>query len=263
MKIGKTLWVILMIGFFAALTLIISLRSDIYYSDIIFGGSATGEISEDVGEKTASEIKKASDKYKDLQFPDIDISEWRYMVFNSEHVVKDYAPELESFNDRGIKIDARIMANLYQMVMAAQKDGFEPIVALGYVSYTAQQQIINAKATELAEEKGISFAEARKLAERKIELPGTCEHQTGLAVDITDKLYEDTDYPEMDPELYKWLDEHCHEYGFIKRYPADKKTITGRDEPWHYRYVGKTAAEFIYENGLCLEEFTAHYNAQK
>ena len=36
------------------------------------------------------------------------------------------------------------------------------------------------------------------------------------------------------------------EYGFILRYPPEKVDITGIIyEPWHYRYVGKTAAEEI------------------
>lgn len=45
-------------------------------------------------------------------------------------------------------------------------------------------------------------------------------------------------------------------YGFILRYPTDKRDITGITyEPWHYRYVGKKAAKEIFEAGLCLEEY--------
>ena len=54
----------------------------------------------------------------------------------------------------------------------------------------------------------------------------------------------------------KWLAEHAHEYGFILRYPADKEEITGiLYEPWHFRYVGKQAALFLWESNLSLEEF--------
>lgn len=53
---------------------------------------------------------------------------------------------------------------------------------------------------------------------------------------------------------------HCQDYGFILRYPADKQDITGvMYEPWHFRYVGKEAAAYIMENGLCLEEFLDLY----
>ena len=56
----------------------------------------------------------------------------------------------------------------------------------------------------------------------------------------------------------KWLMQHCWEYGFILRYPKDKTAVTGIIyEPWHYRYVGKEAAEEITKKGICLEEYLA------
>jgi D-alanyl-D-alanine carboxypeptidase len=53
-----------------------------------------------------------------------------------------------------------------------------------------------------------------------------------------------------------WLLTHCSEYGFILRYPADKEDVTGISyEPWHFRYVGKEAAQYIMDNGITLEDF--------
>lgn len=52
---------------------------------------------------------------------------------------------------------------------------------------------------------------------------------------------------------------NCADYGFVIRYPSDKVSITGRNEPWHVRYVGETAAKFMTEHNLCLEEFAALY----
>ncbi|MBQ1243239.1 MAG: D-alanyl-D-alanine carboxypeptidase family protein, partial [Clostridia bacterium] len=55
---------------------------------------------------------------------------------------------------------------------------------------------------------------------------------------------------------YKWLSDNAHKYGFILRYPSDKTDITGiAYEPWHFRYVGKSHAKEIYNQGLCLEEY--------
>ena len=90
--------------------------------------------------------------------------------------------------------------------------------------------------------------------------PGTSEHQLGLAVDLMDKNYSRLVYENMDQEMFAWLDAHCAEYGFIKRYPTRKLLLTGWDEPWHYRYVGVEAATFIMEHGICYEEFYAHYD---
>ena len=59
-------------------------------------------------------------------------------------------------------------------------------------------------------------------------------------------------------EQYAWLREHAHEYGFIQRYPANKADITGISyEPWHYRYVGVSAATQIRNQDITLEEYVA------
>ena len=39
------------------------------------------------------------------------------------------------------------------------------------------------------------------------------------------------------------------------RYPKEKENITHINyEPWHFRYVGQEVANYLYENGLVLEE---------
>ena len=85
--------------------------------------------------------------------------------------------------------------------------------------------------------------------------PGCSEHETGLAFDVTTRYdsgtFEDT-------AQFKWLIEHCWDFGFILRYPKDKTNITGiAYESWHYRYVGEEAAKIIHENGWTLEEYCA------
>lgn len=55
---------------------------------------------------------------------------------------------------------------------------------------------------------------------------------------------------------FRWLSEHCHEYGFILRFPKGKEDSTGVIyEPWHYRYVGEEAAAYVHKNGITLEEY--------
>ena len=80
---------------------------------------------------------------------------------------------------------------------------------------------------------------------------GHSEHQTGLAFDLN-SLEES--FGETREGI--WLREHCWEYGFIIRYPKGKESITGyMYEPWHVRYLGKSAAKSVFESGLCLEEY--------
>lgn len=84
---------------------------------------------------------------------------------------------------------------------------------------------------------------------------GHSDHETGLAFDIN--LYSDGVAAEFDGTGdYAWLTEHCADYGFIQRYPADKVEQTKFSaEPWHFRYVGIPHAVYMTENGLCLEEY--------
>ena len=105
------------------------------------------------------------------------------------------------------------------------------------------------------------YQEAADKAKKEVAFPGTSEHQLGLAVDLMDKNYSyKPRYEDMNQDMFAWLDAHCAEYGFIKRYPTRKLLLTGWDEPWHYRYVGVEAATFIMEHGICYEEFYAHYH---
>lgn len=90
-----------------------------------------------------------------------------------------------------------------------------------------------------------------KDAEQFSARPGHSEHQTGLAVDIN-SVHQSFG----NSEEAAWLRKHAHLFGFIKRYPKTKEKITGYHyEPWHYRYVGVSAAKYIHKNQITLEEY--------
>lgn len=123
----------------------------------------------------------------------------------------------------------------------------EIVIDSGYRPYKYQSMLLN----DLIKEKGI-------FAYKSIALPGTSEHQTGLAVDIgfyKNGVYDDNFKVSDYLKEFKWIEENAYKYGFIVRYPKDKESITGYiHEPWHLRYVGNVA-EFIYKYNLCLEEY--------
>ncbi len=55
---------------------------------------------------------------------------------------------------------------------------------------------------------------------------------------------------------YAWIAEHAAEYGFVLRYPDGKADQTGiSPRAYTFRYVGVPHAAYIYDNGLCLEEY--------
>ncbi|MCR5482145.1 MAG: M15 family metallopeptidase [Clostridia bacterium] len=148
------------------------------------------------------------------------------------------------------KVDERIYPSLQKMFDDMRAEGIYPVVASGYRTKEEQQIIMDEKIQAYRAE-GYCEEDAANKAREWVALPGTSEHETGLAVDIN----ADTNMSSGE-EVYEWLRIHAHEYGFIKRYPQDKSEITGIcDEPWHYRYVGESAAAEITEQNLCLEEY--------
>lgn len=175
---------------------------------------------------------------------------WSLILVNRDHPLPDdYAFETITL-DSGEQIDSRIYPSLQKMFDDMRADGVYPVVASGFRTYQKQAEIMQQKIEAYCAQ-GYPERTARELAEDWVAAPGTSEHQTGLAVDINGDGTRSTS-----DEVYGWLLEHAHEYGFIQRYPAGKSEITGiLNEPWHYRYVGLSDAAQIKQSGLCLEEY--------
>ena len=194
--------------------------------------------------------------YADL--PDIDITSWEYLLCNPAHNIGQYAPEVVQVESSTSYIDTRVLEPLLNLLQGARAAGFAPHVYVGYRSYIMQSSQYNSVVSDF-ESQGYTTLDAEKAAAEVSAAPGTSEHQTGLGLDLLDRYAESLSNYEMDENFLAWLDEHCTEYGFIKRYPENKISITGRYEPWHIRYVGTAAAEFMKLHDLCLEEFVNLY----
>ena len=190
--------------------------------------------------------------------PDIDIDSWQYLLANSDNNIGKYSPQVVAVEETAQYFDERAVDALVDFLDAARAAGYSPYIMASYRPYSSQEYIYNGKASQLSwpdYPDAQDYADAAKL----VAAPGTSDHQTGLAVDITDKYYSTMDASRMDQEFLTWLADNCAEYGFILRYPSSKVSITGWDEPWHFRYVGKEAAVFIMDNNLCLEQFVSLY----
>lgn len=176
-------------------------------------------------------------------------ADWQLILVNAEHPIpKDYEVELTQLAN-GIFLDSRIYPDLQKMFDDARSEGVHPIVGEGYRTYQAQQQIMKEKIDSFVLE-GYSKSDAKKLAREWVAEPGTSEHELGIALDINADEGSDA------WEVYTWLADNAHQYGFILRYPQGKEEITGIDyEPWHYRYVGYEAAQEMYDQHITLEEY--------
>ena len=150
-------------------------------------------------------------------------------------------------------VDRRMAKDLLQMVKAAEQDGVWLWVASGYRS-RERQQFLFQKAVEERVRQGMEEEEARASTMKTLALPGHSEHETGLAVDFNDVSGEFTN-----TKAYDWLQQNGSKYGFVQRYREEKSSITGvEEESWHYRYVGKEAAQEMEQLHMCLEEYVQY-----
>ena len=181
--------------------------------------------------------------------------DWRLVLVNESHPLpEDYAISLVRIRSN-TQIDERIRDPLNRMLETAGTEGLIIVVASAYRSIERQWELFDNKVARLIAQ-GINETDAQSEAAKEVAWPGSSEHHLGLAVDLVAYHNQRLDDTQDATEENKWLREHCHEFGFILRYPPDKSEITGVIyEPWHFRYVGPEAAEVIMARGLCLEEY--------
>ncbi len=133
-----------------------------------------------------------------------------------------------------------------EMYDAAKAEGYGLLVNSAYRSYKDQNEIYQTYYNLYGENY------VKKYAAK----PGFSEHQTGLSLDVASTK---SDIFENSKE-YKWMKENSYKYGFILRFPKNKADITGfKAEAWHFRYVGKDIAKYVYENNLTFDEYYARF----
>ena len=167
---------------------------------------------------------------------------------------QDWSIQTEEVQN-GYEMDKRAAPAMREMIQAAKEDGVELMLCSAYRSIEKQQQLFD-RSQQAYMAQGMSEEEAYAKTATETAIPGTSEHQTGLAADIVTPTYQMLDAGFADTPAGQWLSEHAAEYGFVLRYPQDKQEVTGIIyESWHYRFVGKTHAKLMKESGLCLEEY--------
>ena len=204
--------------------------------------------------------------------PAIDIHEWQYVLVNGDHPIEPlyYQPETLAYlnmvgDDTDIRtefdpnrqmVDIMIAQPLIDMVQGCKAAGLPVYLSSGFRDYGSQQ----ANFDRVCANNGIS--DGKNGEGNYITMPAGCsEHQTGLCIDITDVYHEIKNDAIAQVPTVQWLAEHCAEYGFILRFPTEKRGITHvMGESWHFRYVGQEAARYMTDNNLCLEEFVALYS---
>ena len=153
-----------------------------------------------------------------------EIDDWRLVLVNYENTLpNDFSPELSNI-DKTRKFDSRAIEFLMMMLEDIKSQGYKNIWSQStYRSVARQEEIFNKKVNSYIS-MGKTREEAEKLTLQKINKPRTSEHNLGLAVD-----FNNVDYNFEKSKEYKWLMENAENYGFILRYPREKKDITKVD----------------------------------
>jgi zinc D-Ala-D-Ala carboxypeptidase len=145
------------------------------------------------------------------------------------------------------KMRKEAAAALEDLFAQAKADGLHLYAMSGYRSYETQKQIFNHNLK----------TEGQAAANAVSAHPGTSEHQTGLAMDLTTgSMHEQLEQSFASTPEGIWVQKHAAEFGFIVRYPKGKEKITEyENEPWHIRYVGKEAAQEIMSKNITFDEY--------
>ncbi|BFT70250.1 D-alanyl-D-alanine carboxypeptidase family protein [Paenibacillus sp. P36] len=156
-----------------------------------------------------------------------------------------FAEKIEKRKMRSVAAEA-----IEKLVAGAKKDGINIAGVSAYRSYATQKSLFQRYVQKDGEEKAKMYS----------AVPGTSEHETGLAIDVSgsDGKCAAEDCFGGTKEA-NWLEKHVQEYGFVIRYPKGKEKITGYQyEPWHIRYVGVDTAKDMVAKKMTMEEY---YNA--
>lgn len=157
--------------------------------------------------------------------------------FVPEHLIDIGIPFDALPGDPKRLLEAKAARAAAALICRSRQEGLNIYGVSGYRSYLRQKELYT----------GSPYVAA----------PGTSEHQSGLALDVS--------CPEIRMDLTEefaytpegiWLTKNASLYGFILRYPKNKEQITQVPyEPWHIRYVTKPLAAYLALTGMTLEEY--------
>lgn len=204
-------------------------------------------------ETTKIEYKYDIEKYKSN-------GEWSLILANpTNYLPEGYSFELANVQGK-YEMDQRAAYAAKDMISAAAEEGVTLTICSAYRSHERQTTNFRTKLQSFLDE-GMEYDAAYARTARIIAIPGTSEHETGLALDIVTPSYVDLDAGYANTDAAKWLYDNAKYFGFILRYPSDKEDITKiMFEPWHYRFVGTEYSIQIMDAKQCLEEFLNKVN---
>jgi len=156
-----------------------------------------------------------------------------------------------------LRLEGEAMDNLNSMLEAAYSEGISGmVITSAFRTFEKQTSLFNNKTNLLSRK--MNRRTAMEEASKIVALPGSSEHQTGLAADVCSEsvgLIRNFGSTSQG----KWMEDNSWRFGLIIRYPMEKTDITGIIyEPWHVRYIGSGHSELVKSRNLCLEEYVEY-----
>ena len=175
------------------------------------------------------------------------------MLINKHYYVnKKFQPDdLVKINkkyasEEGMKLNRKAYEAFIEMYNAASLENLSLVINSAYRSYDDQVDISNLYLKSYGQ----------NYVDKYVARAGFSEHHTGLSFDVGSTS---TNVFARSNE-YTWMLENAYKYGFIQRFTPEFEDITGfRAEAWHFRYVGKKVAKYIYDNKMSYEEYYARF----
>ncbi|MGT2666422.1 M15 family metallopeptidase [Streptococcus rifensis] len=182
--------------------------------------------------------------------PDLSLDSWDLVLVGPNYVAEEMNPELREVS--GVLVDSRIAEATANFLAAAQTVDPSVHLILGYRSLADQSGLYETFIAQEMEAQGITREGAIPFVDAYFQAPGTSEHMTGLAIDMSTVDYVNL----MDPAITAQLAAMAPDYGFVLRYKESYQAQTGvAAEDWHFRYVGVEAARYMTDYDMSLETF--------
>ncbi|MCG7286713.1 D-alanyl-D-alanine carboxypeptidase family protein [Cellulomonas sp. ACRRI] len=148
----------------------------------------------------------------------------------------------------GYQVRPEVADPLARMLAAAAGDGVTLALRSAYRSYDDQVRVHADLVARVGQQR----------AEEVSARPSHSEHQTGLAVDVGSTSRPDCDFQDCfgDTDEGRWVAARAGEFGFVVRYTAENRAVTGyAPEGWHLRWVGTDLVAELDRRGVTtLEE---------
>ena len=228
----KKLFLQLLTGLFITALLLLGMK--LYFSPAAIHKRSVKRASKALIQTDIKDLKDISDEEIIREYG-LDQS---MLLVNKSHILPDnFSADLSFYKDTDVLMNSSVIDDYKRLSESVKKKTGEDLYVMSsYRGFEDQKRVY--------EEEGPDTA----------ALPGTSEHQTGLALDVYVYQYAGAGF--INSEAGRYVNSDCKDFGFIIRYPYGQEAYTGFSyEPWHIRYVGFPHSKLIGENNIVFEDY--------